>query len=233
MNELFGKYNLRARLSPSIILISPILLNMYLFFEIVREIATTVIITITSSAIINLLVLISRYKGSEKIKKVLKDKKVFAQEMLSPLDTRIDASTKKRYYKFLNENIKDLNLNYEIKDSQIIFIKCNTAVKWLKEYTRDEEKFPLVFEENINTGFCRNLYGLKNMGLFICLALITIKGLYVYSYSSIESVSVNIVLASMVDVIYIILWTVFINKKFVQKTYEKYAIALLKSCDGK
>ena len=72
MNELFGKYNLRARLSPSIILISPILLNMYLFFEIVREISTTVIITITSSAIINLLVLISRYKGSEKIKKGFK-----------------------------------------------------------------------------------------------------------------------------------------------------------------
>ena len=41
----------------------------------------------------------------------------------------------------------------------------------LREATRDKSKFPLVFAENANYGFRRNMWGLKPWGLSIAVAL--------------------------------------------------------------
>ena len=43
----------------------------------------------------------------------------------------------------------------------------DSCVAVLRGRTRDRKKFPLVFEENCNYGFRRNLLGLKPLGLFI------------------------------------------------------------------
>jgi hypothetical protein len=49
----------------------------------------------------------------------------------------------------------------------------SAAATWLRAKTRDTKKFPLVFEENINYGFLRNLLGSKWYGLCVaglCIA---------------------------------------------------------------
>ena len=43
------------------------------------------------------------------------------------------------------------------------------CVRSLLERTRDQKKFNLVFEENCNYGFRRNLLGMKRLGVAICL----------------------------------------------------------------
>lgn len=43
------------------------------------------------------------------------------------------------------------------------------ATKLLIDKTRDTKKYPLVFKENITYGFCRNLLGLKWIGLTIAI----------------------------------------------------------------
>lgn len=232
--DIFGKYNLRARLSPCIILISPILINLYLLFESVRTISTTIIITIVAFAISNLLVLLARYNESKKIRVIL-DKKVLAQEILSPLDRTIDLSTKKRYYNFLNSKIEDLELNEQLEDEKIIKEKCITAVRWLKEYTRHESEFPLVMEENINTGFCRNLYGLKTHGIFICVILIIMLGIFsIIKFGDLSiNISSEIIISVIIDFIYLFLWIFVVNKELINNIYLKYSKALLACCDKK
>lgn len=115
-NGLFDEYNLRARLSPGIILISPILLNLYLLIEQVRELSTTIVIFVVAFAVSNFLMLVSRNCGSKVIKKLVNDKEfkqVFAQDLLVPNNNNniIDKMTLSRYYLYLNSNIKDLNLS--------------------------------------------------------------------------------------------------------------------------
>ncbi len=41
----------------------------------------------------------------------------------------------------------------------------NTAGNWLREHTRDQKKFTILFAENITYGFRRNLLGLKPVAL--------------------------------------------------------------------
>lgn len=231
-NKLFDEYNIRARLCPSLILLSPIILNMYLIFESVRELSTTVIITIVSFSILNLLILVSRQKGSNAIKGILDDSTA-AYKLLSPNDKRLDKYTKERYYKLIYENLPDLGLITEDLDEDEINQKCKSAINWLRSRTRDKNKFNLVNEENINTGFCRNMYGFKWWGIVINSVLILILLMYIYLTfkTSFLEVPMEFILSIMIDTCFLFIWIFIINKKFVKSIYSKYSYALLNSCD--
>ena len=145
---------------------------MYLLIHSVREISTTIVVSIASICIVNLLTIISRYNSEGKVNKILKKDEVLAYELLSPLNNVIDKEVKQTYYKFLNKNINGLDLSFELTDITIIKTKCYRAVRWLKERASDKEKFPIVKEESINTGFCKNMYGYKFYGIILNVVLI-------------------------------------------------------------
>ena len=50
--------------------------------------------------------------------------------------------------------------------------KYAAAVRALRDSTRDGGRFPLVFAENVNYGFRRNLWGLKLIGVPIAVVLV-------------------------------------------------------------
>ena len=50
--------------------------------------------------------------------------------------------------------------------------KYEEAVTALREATRDTSRFPLVFAENANYGFRRNLWGLRPIGTTIAVLLV-------------------------------------------------------------
>ena len=86
-------------------------------------------------------------------------------------DTAIDSVTKCRFHKRLVElgavpsmpTLDDENLDPTGSDA---FYR--SASDWLRAKTRDEKKFNLIFKENVNYGFQRNLLGCKLIGLVIC-----------------------------------------------------------------
>jgi hypothetical protein len=51
----------------------------------------------------------------------------------------------------------------------------------MKELTRDKKKFAMVFQENCNFGFRRNLYGVKRWGLGSAVTAIVAGGLCLYA----------------------------------------------------
>ena len=53
--------------------------------------------------------------------------------------------------------------------------KYEEAVTSLREATRDTSRFPLVFAENANYGFRRNLWGLKPIGALIAAVLVMVS----------------------------------------------------------
>lgn len=232
MKELFDKYNLRARLSPMIILISPILLNMYLLVEEVRELSTTIVVSITAWALINLLILFSRYKGS-KVNNVIDKKNSLAQEVLSPLneDLKINKLMKQRYYDFINNNVSYINLSFELEDETEIKHQCHAAITWLRERARSDERFKLVVEEGINTGFCKNMYGIKNYGIVINIILLLVLLIYNYIMYGFNIISLTTVLCIGIDSLFLIIWIFVVNKELINFVYRKYAVALLATCD--
>ena len=63
----------------------------------------------------------------------------------------------------------------ELADPAWADTKYEEATNALREATRDKVRFPLVFAENVNYGFRRNLWGLKPIGASVSVALVLVS----------------------------------------------------------
>ena len=71
-------------------------------------------------------------------------------------------------YPFPTEQEEEANLSW-------VDTKYEEAVTSLREATWDTSRFPLVFAENANYGFRRNLWGLKPIGALIAAVLVMVS----------------------------------------------------------
>lgn len=84
-------------------------------------------------------------------------------------DTILDAAYKRRCLEFLAEEIGETAPSEadEKADPQKADAFYKRASNWLRENTRDQSKFHLLFAENVTYGFRRNMYGLKTVALIM------------------------------------------------------------------
>ncbi len=83
-------------------------------------------------------------------------------------DSTYDETTKSRFHKRLIEveAVESMpTKEEEAADPVGADIAFTAAATWLRGKTRDVKKFPLIFEENINYGFVRNLLGSRPYAL--------------------------------------------------------------------
>jgi hypothetical protein len=106
----------------------------------------------------------------------------------------------------------------------------DAAVAKLRGLTRDKQQFPLVFEENRNYGYERNLLAVRWAGLavaIVCLLGAVILGL-INSDWLITSVSrTNLWVLSAIDLLVAVFWCVFPGKSRVLLVARRYTDALM------
>jgi hypothetical protein len=106
------------------------------------------------------------------------------------------------------------------------------CVQFLISQTRDRATFPLLYKENVNYGFRRNLWGLKPLGMTVvaCCLIAAIWRAGVLQSSGVELKSellVNMVVSFML----LIFWTLWVTQKWVRIPAEAYAARLLECCE--
>ena len=105
------------------------------------------------------------------------------------------------------------------------------CIKYLIGRTRDRKKYCLVFKENVNYGFRRNLWGLKPYGIGLStLALIAcVSKLMVEGGARIEG---GVVLAATsLSLVFLVFWIVGVTENWVRIPADAYAARLLESCE--
>ena len=110
-----------------------------------------------------------------------------------------------------------------------------SAIGWLIAQTRDAEKFPLIKEETINYGFCKNLYGLKSLGIctssFLTILEVGILAAkYHLQFGYVEYS--DLIASAMVSFAFTIVWIFFVTKEWVIDCGYRYARTLLSACDS-
>ena len=102
------------------------------------------------------------------------------------------------------------------------------AIARLRELTREVEKYPLVFKENVSYGFRRNLWALKPTGIFLsigsslaCTAKIVYSSLREWDFES------HSVISLMLSVVFLVCWLVVIRRSWVRLPAFEYAKRLL------
>ena len=113
-----------------------------------------------------------------------------------------------------------------------------SANRWLLEQTRDHARFGLLFTENINYGFRRNLLGLKPIALGVdAMAVLLVVGVACGSWtgqlaSTIETVGPEWWASLLITAIHTLVFVVLIRAEWVRAAAETYARQLLAACDS-
>ena len=121
--------------------------------------------------------------------------------------------------------------------------KYEEAVASLREATRDSAKFPLVFAENVNYGFRRNLWGLRPIGGAIAVALalpsLTLLLLTIWGrpwpepwwdvFVNPDSVVVIRLAVAVAHTSLAAIWLFWVKPSWVKAVADTYAVQLMES----
>ena len=121
--------------------------------------------------------------------------------------------------------------------------KYGEAVTSLREATRDRARFPLVFAENANYGFRRNLWGLKPIGASIAVALALVSWalllLTVWGrpwpdpwwdvFANPDSVAVIRLVVAGANTMFAVFWLFWVKPSWVKVVANAYAKQLMEA----
>jgi len=226
--NLFDKYFLTARVFPILIFIAPFVAIAYFVFGFMPDYKLA-LSSVLMIALVYLIALYNREWG-----KIL-ESRLFTKWGGKPTsillrdsdDTIINTEkeniklTLSEYTGYTIPSLEEENNSTE-KTDEIYELYC----KYLRNETRDKNKFPVIFDELINYGFTRNLLVLKKLAIILLLIIASLLVFYAYSknwipYTGIY-ISIGVVLVS-------ILGWISISESRLKKYAFRYARILLDS----
>jgi hypothetical protein len=155
--------------------------------------------------------------------------------MLRHNDPRLNVNTRARYHKRLSAMLPETSLpsaeqeRENPAEADVAYASCGD---YLLSKTRDRERFQLLFQENVNYGFRRNLWAMKPVGVAIsilslgALAFVTrleARANTVPWFANLTAVAIVALLLTW--------WVVRITPSWVRIVADAYAVRLLASVD--
>ena len=101
------------------------------------------------------------------------------------------------------------------------------AAVYLRENTRDRDRFRLVFEENCNYGFRRNLLGMKPVGVAMALLGVGAVVVILSGRLDMEAHVPTAVAACAINLLLLLAWLFWITPNWVKAAADEYADRLL------
>lgn len=233
----FDEYERKARIYPAVIFLLPVILEVFLLFPNLIRVEGIVGGVIIYTSLSAFFASIIRNKGKDKQFKLWKELGAKpTTNLLRHNDKFISKDTKARYHEKINELIPGLSLpgeQEEKSDQDLADEKYNSAIDFLLEYTRDSNKYPLVFKENISYGFARNLWGIKTEAIIIILLLVLTNVIIYLFFPILVNQSVSHLILTLIYLMLLVFWVFYVNKPFVIMAGNNYGIALLRILDIK
>ena len=156
--------------------------------------------------------------------------------ILRHCDLRIDAITKARYHARLADLVP--NTTAPTQESETSDPKagdtCYTAWStYLRNNTRDQKRFNLVFDELVSYGYRRNLLGLRPYGLASNILACLVCGVFISSavYQK-HDVGAALWLALCADLLLLLFWVLRVSPTWVRLTADNYAARLADAVDN-
>lgn len=246
-NLTLDMYEWKARYVPAIIVLTPPILTTWSQFPGLQEIVPTLTTLGVSVPLMYFLALLARIAG----KRV--ESNLFAiwhgvptTRLLRWADAEIDPITKARYKAALQTAIPCVafpSVEEEKENPDHANQIYDSAVNWLRSRTRNRNQYPRVFQELVNYGLARNLYGLRPLGLV--LSLVSLLVVLFQSTISVVLSKDGVVLQASSTPMSVADWTaiavstmvtasllLFVTRNSIQRIAVSYARALLETCEN-
>ena len=155
--------------------------------------------------------------------------------MLRHNDPRLNFNTRVRYHKRLCAMLPETSLptaEQERENPAEADVAYGSCGDYLLSKTRDRERFRLLFQENVNYGFRRNLWAMKPVG--IAVSILSLAALAIITRWEARADAVpwfaNLTAIAIVALL-LTWWLVRITPSWVKIVADAYATRLLASID--
>lgn len=230
-------YNLRARLAPCIVVFLPVMLAVASWWPGEAKWPGVLVGVGFSLALGTLLSQLGRDIGQAKQKKLFESwGGTPTTQLLSHSTSTLNPLTLKRYHEVLRLVRPELPIprskEHEETDKTGAAAAYSSCTDYLRELSRDKQKYPLVFEENVNFGFRRNLWGMKPTGVALA-AIATAVCSYraAMQFQATETVEPVTAISTVASLMLLVLWCLRIRPSWVRSAAFAYAERLLGICD--
>lgn len=154
--------------------------------------------------------------------------------MLRHRESTISRPTLIRYHEKLSHliPIKMPTAEEEINNPQSTDAIYDSCGDFLRARTRDKEKFPLVFEENVNYGFRRNLWGMKTLAVILTILSILLVLTQIHPNWLRPALIKPVALVALVlDASFLVIWFLIIKPDWIKTAADSHAQQLLSAID--
>ena len=241
LNKHFDHYSIHARFMPAFFICLPLVFTTVAWYPDSKTIFGGIMTVLISFGVMSFLsVIISNMGNSIQRDYFYRWGGAPTTVLFMPDNDEIDQYTKKRYFKWLNLKIPDLNLSLDQDDKSDLQQKIRSATNFLREYTRDTKKYPAIYRDNVAYVFSRNLVAIKHVGLAMSIISLVVNIAVIFypdyfqlisGQNSTYSVTFLGVAALTISVLSIFLLLFVVNESFVKQRAYRYARSLLEICE--
>jgi hypothetical protein len=235
--DIFDTYSRRARLFPALVAGGSLVMAAFVLAPLQNMGLPQLGAGLFSGVLVYALADIARRHGKRLEEKLYKEwGGKPSTMMLRHSDTRLDATTKARYLKFLSGKIGTPAPS--ATDEAADLVKCDASYEhcgnWLRENTRDTKKFKLLFDENVAYGYRRNLLGLKWPGFAIDLVVLIACAAVFWRWLPLDpenALSVKVGVVGAFAFLHALFMLFLVTKETVREAALTYARQLLLCCE--
>ena len=236
LTKITDPYERKARIYPGLIMLIPIVVTVYTIFPDIFNLWSSLAALLISFGTLHFLANLARDRGKA-LETILFEQwgGMPSVQILRYHDKEIPAPAKKRYHKILEQQtaidspIENEELSAPSSSEQIY----RSWSDYLRGKTRNVDEFPLVFKENVNYGFRRNLLGLKCFCIFAGLVGIAVTGTKIFLHFQKSSEISEVLISVLVGlVIYVLIFLFVVNRNWVKTPAYAYARQLIESLNA-
>ncbi|NLI13806.1 hypothetical protein [Pelotomaculum propionicicum] len=236
MLKYIDDYTVKARVAPFFLALLPALFVLYLWAPKAYEIKIGIGTAILSITISLISAQVGRNSGKRKEVELWKSwGGAPTTRLLRHSNIEFNSLQRTRNHKKLQLMIPDIKIptfEEEQNNPKLADETYEACVKYLISKTRDADKYPLIYKENVNYGFLRNLWGLKNFGISISILSIILSCLYIgINWFKALYISPESIIVLLLCVVALLSWIFWIKPDKVRIAAEAYAERLLECCE--
>lgn len=226
-SKITDTYERKARLYPALICLFPFMVSISVSYPKVYSALSGFVALIVAIGGMQLIAHLARDKGKRLEAKLYEEwGGMPSATMLRYKDKSIPAPAKIKYHNVLAKKTKidaptELYENDNPKQADEIYTAWSD---FLRGMARNEKKYPLVFKENVNYGFRRNLFGIKWFCIFSALIAI---GILIFPRNSHFVFSEIQIAVSLSLLVYMMIFIFVINANWVKTVANAYAKSLI------
>ena len=237
----FGSYERKARLAPAFILALPIGMTTFAWFHGeslgLQTLKSVGLSGALLAALAVLFAAVARVMGKSRERGLWESWGGNpAVDLLRHRNSNLSSVTRQSYLEcaatiLLASSTPPPTADQEGRDPATADAYYQALVDKLIESTRDRQRFPLIFEENRNYGFSRNLWGMKTLGiLFSALSVAGCSALLYIEWDMTKSISALSFVVFIFDLGMLSIWIFAVTRESVKVPAVAYARVLLASC---